>query len=84
MTKQYFKKIMRKAFEEKYGKEYLFGDVLAFGNERVEVKAMKIGVGIEGWTPTMLIFKAHTGKTEIPEVEWENVTIRNFDPKKDW
>lgn len=84
MTNQYFKKRTREQFQEKYGKEYLFGDALAFGNERIEIKAVKIGIGAEGWTPTMLIFKAHPAKAGNPEIEWENPTVRDFDPEKDW
>lgn len=81
---QYYKAKIKKQFEELFGERYIYIEALQFGNERLEIKAMKIGIGREGWNPTMFVIPTTADENDHIIVDWEHPIIRPYDNKKDW
>lgn len=77
------KQKVKKEFEERY-KQWMFYDCVIFGENRVEIKVVEVAGRTANLLMMTIPIHCFNDEPEISDLDWSEVSVCPYDPKKDW
>lgn len=77
------KQQVRAEFEQRYT-QWMFFDCVIFGEERVEIKVVEVAGRNAKLLMMTVPMQVFNDEPEINDLQWGEVSVCPYNPKKDW